>query len=128
MIPQNVPDQYRAPSDAAKRCADNVTLASIAGSVGRWLAIRLQDGGYDGGIYDSRDDAITHQLRPDYCTYIRVPPGGMTAHEAEALLGYWRTLRDSGIRDDDPAVPMPLMPLLRHDRRRQIRALVRGNR
>jgi hypothetical protein len=126
LIPQHVPDQYRQPSDAAKRCADNVTLASIAGSVGLWLAIRLQDGGHDRAVYGSRDEAIARQLRPDYCTYVRVPPGGMTAHEAEALLDYWRKLRDANVRDDDPAVPMPLMPLLRRDRRRQIRALTRG--
>ncbi len=128
MIPDNVPAQFRQPSDAAKRCADAVNLAVVAGFAGRWLAIRLQDGRGDAAIYDSRDDAIRHQLRPEYCTYVLVPPSGMQAHEAEALLDYWRKLNTAGVRDDDPAVPMPLMPLTPADRRRQIRVLSKGRR
>lgn len=128
MIPDSVPAQFREPSDAAKRCADMVTLHAIAGSVGRWVAIRLQDGGSDQALYDSRDDAIAHQLRPEYCTYVLVPPGGMAAHEAEALLDYWRKLSAAGVRDDDPKTPMPLMPLTAADRRRQIRVLSKGRR
>lgn len=89
-----------------------------------WVAIRLSDGGSDGAIYDTRDIAIRHQSRPDYCTYVQVPPDGMTDHEAEALLGYWRALRDRNVRDDGQL--MPLMPLLARDRRRQIRALAKG--
>lgn len=126
MIPDSVPAQFRQPSDAAKRCADIVSLAAVAGCAGRFVAIRLADGGYDGTLYDSREDAIRHQPSPDRCTYVLVPPGGMAAHEAEALLDYWRKLADSGVHDDDPAVPMPLMPLLRADRRRQIRVLAKG--
>jgi hypothetical protein len=128
LIPDSVPEQFRQPSDAAKRCADIVTLASIAGMAGKFMAIRLQDGGSDQVPYDTREDAIRHQLNPERCTYVLVPPSAMGAHEAEALLDYWRKLADSGVRDDDPAVPMPLMPLLAADRRRQIRALSKGRR
>ena len=128
MIPDHVPAQFRQASDAAKRCADIVTLASIAGSVGLFVAIRLSDGGYDGALYDSREDAIRHQLHPERATYVLVPPGGMQPYEAEALLDYWRKLADAGVRDDDPAVAMPLMPLTAADRRRQIRALSKGRR
>lgn len=128
MIPDYVPAQYRQPSDAAKRCADTISLAAVAGDAGRWMAIRLQDGGSDQAVYDSREDAIRHQLRPQFCTYVKVPPDGMPAHEAEALLAYWRALNDASVRDDDPQVPMPLMPLLAADRRRQIRVLSKGRR
>jgi hypothetical protein len=128
IIPHGVPAQFREPSDAAKRCADSVTLAAIGGAAGMVLAIRLADGGTDHGVYDTRESAIRHQLRPDHCTYVRVPPGGMKPWEAEALLDYWRKLRDANVRDDDPAVPMPLMPLTRRDRRRQIRVLAKGRR
>ena len=62
MIPDDVPQQFREPSDAAKRCSDIITLAAIAGSAGRFMAIRLADGGSDRDLYDSRDDAIRHQL------------------------------------------------------------------
>ena len=126
MIPDHVPAQFREPSDAAKRCADAVNLAVVAGCVGRWLAIRLSDGGCDNAIYDSRESAITHQLRPQFCTYVKVPPDGMPAHEAEALLAYWRRLNDANVRDDDVDVPMPMMPLTRADRRRQVRVLSKG--
>lgn len=126
VIPQHVPVQFRQPSDAARRCADRVNLARIAGCTAMWVAIRLADGGSDGQVYDSRPAAIAHQSRPDLCTYVQIPPDGMQDHEAQALLDYWRALHDGGVRDDDPALALPLIPLLARDRRRQIRALKRG--
>jgi hypothetical protein len=122
LIPDYVPAQFRQFSDAAKRCADTVTLHSIAGGTGLWVAIRLADGGTDNALYDSRAEAIRHQLRPEHCTYIQVPPGGMPAHEAEALLDYWRKV-SAVAKDGDPEMPLPLMPLLAADRQRQIKAL-----
>lgn len=113
-------------SDAARRCADNVTLASIAKCFGRWLAIRLSDGGYDGVIYDHRADAVRHQLHEKQCAYVKIPPGGMTPREAEAFLGYHRALYDAGFRLPDPEFAMPMMPLTAADQRRQIRILARG--
>jgi hypothetical protein len=123
-----LPEQAIAPaySDAAKRCSDLVTLHATCGSVTRWVAIRLSDGGSDGAVYDSRAEAISHQLRPEYCTYVCVPPGGMAPKEAEAVLWYWRQLVDANVRDDDPAQPMPLMPLTRRDVRRQLQILKKG--
>jgi hypothetical protein len=115
-----------APSDAAKRCSDLITLHATCGSATRWVAIRLSDGGSDGALYDSREEAIDHQLRPQFCTYVLVPPDGMNPKEADALLGYWRALVDAGVRDDDPGQPMPLMPLTKRDRQRQIQVLTKG--
>lgn len=112
--------------DTARRCSDTVTLHVLAGSVGLWCAIRLGDGGSDGVVYDTREDAIRHQLRPQYCTFILIPPDGMSPQEAKAVLGYWRALVDGGIRDDDPAMPMPLMPLTARDQARQIAILTKG--
>lgn len=128
IVPRHVPEQFAEPSDAAKRCSDAVNLAAIAGSAGMWIAVRLADGGTDGGVYDSRETAIRHQLRPQFCTYVRVPPDGMKPWDGEALLDYWRKLSDAGVRDDDPDVPMPMIPLTRADRRRQIRVLAKGRR
>ena len=118
-------------SDAARRCADIVNLHAVAGGLlaegeERWVAIRLSDGGSDGAVYDSRAAAIAHQLRPEYCTYVLVPPDGMQPQEAEALLRYWRALVDAHVRDDDPSMPMPLMPLTVRDQRRQIQVLAKG--
>jgi hypothetical protein len=128
IAPDHVPEQFRAPSDAARRCADAVNLAAVAGVAGTWLAVRLADGGSDRVPYDSREAAISHQLHPEHCTYVQVPPGGMRDYEAEALLDYWRKLASRGVRNDNPDVALPLMPLTGADRRRQIRVLARGHR
>lgn len=115
-------------SDAARRCSDLVNLHAVCGHVGHWLAIRLSDGGSGSDVYDTREDAIRHQLRPEYCTYVQIAPDGMNPREAEAVLNYWRTLVDHGVRDDDPKLLMPLMPLTSRDQARQIRILARGRR
>lgn len=113
-------------SDAARRCSDNVTLAAIARQVGRWIAIRLSDGGYDNAIYDTRADAVRHQLHETQCAYIQVQPGGMTPMEADAFLSYSRAVYDAGFRMPDPDFAMPLMPLMKQDQRRQIQVLQKG--
>jgi hypothetical protein len=123
IVPEGTPAQFAEPSDAAKRCSDAVTLAVIAGAAGHFLAISLQTGKDDRALYPTREDAIRHQLRPQDCTYVRVPPDGMNPFEAEALLDYWRKLRDRNVHDGDLDVPMPLMPLTKRDRGRQIRLL-----
>jgi hypothetical protein len=66
-------------SDPAKRCSDIVTGAAlIANAVGdygwRWVAIRLSDGGSDGEVYETRQDAIDHQLHETLCALRLVPP------------------------------------------------------
>jgi hypothetical protein len=126
MIPAHVPAAFRAPDDASRRCADAVNLAAIAGCTGMWVAIRLADGRSDGQVYDTREAAISHQPRPEFCTFVQVPPDGMPDHEAQALLAYWRELHDANVRDD--AQQMPLIPLLARDRRRQLAILKKGHR
>ena len=125
MSEAGVKSQY---SDAARRASDIVNLHIVAEpeNAGRWVAIRLSDGGSDGAVYDSREAAISHQLRPQYCTFVQMPPDGMSPKEAEALLKYWRALVDANVRDDDIYTPMPLMPLTQRDQLRQIRVLAKG--
>lgn len=109
--------------DAARRMASAVTLASMNGGAGRWLAVKLQDGGSDHVLYDSRSDAMAHQLSPEYATYVIVPPDGMTTGQADRVLGFWRQTFDAGFRAVDPRDDIPSMPLTRPDGRRQIRLL-----
>lgn len=109
--------------DAARRMASAVTLASMAGGTNRWLAIRLSDGGSDNVLYDSRSDAVTHQLHPEYATYILIPPDGMTTGQADRVLDYWRKLYNAGFRAIDPRDDIPSMPLLKSDGLKQIRLL-----
>jgi hypothetical protein len=128
MHPDQVPHIFRQPSAAAKRCSDAVSLAAIAGASGMWVAVRLADGSTDGNVYDSREAAIRHQKGLAAFVPAQVQPGGMQHPEAEAFLDYWRRLSDANVRDDDPGLLLPLMPLTRRDRARQIRVLSKGRR
>lgn len=111
-------------SDAARRCSDTINthlLADREGNVGRWVAIRLSDGGSDGVVYDERADAIRHQLHETQCAYVFITPDGMGYREAEIFLQYNRRLYDAGMRMPDPhrSSPMPITTRLEipHDRR-----------
>jgi len=112
-------------SDAAHRCSDIITLAAVTGNSGRWVAIRMSDGGWDGTLYDHRADAVRHQLHEQLCCYVQVIPAGMTPQEAEAFLWYNRELYDGGFRMPDPEFQVPLMPLTKADQLKQIEALTR---
>lgn len=98
-------------TDAARRCAEQVTLHVLAGATGRWCAVRMSDGGSDGIAYDTRDQAIRHQLHVHQCVYVVVPLLPMAEAEAQAYLDMWRDLYDQGVRlghegDKDPMVPI----------------------
>jgi len=107
--------------DAAKRLSDDITLHTIAGSAGKWAAITLADGSSDRTAYPSRSEAIRHQTSPEYCTFVLIPPGGMTVREADVLLDFWRQAYDAGFRAIDPRDDMPSMPLRASEAREQIR-------
>lgn len=95
-------------SDAARRCADIVTLATLAGHTGEWVAIRLSDGGSDGVHYPSKGVAARHQLHESQCTYVKVPPDGLTPRLAEVLLTFYRRAYDAGFRQSDPDAQMSI--------------------
>lgn len=111
--------------DAARRMAAAITLHAMAGSIGRWAAVRLADGGSDKTAYDSRGDAIRHQLHSEHCLYILIPPDGMTTGQADRVLDFWRQAHDAGLRPVDPVDHFPSMPLTPGAGRRQIRLLTR---
>lgn len=89
-------------SDAANRCSDIVRLAIVAGHAGQWIAIRLSDGDSDHCFYDTRRDAIKHQLHEKQCAYIRVPPDDISPRGAEAFLNFTRQCYDAGMPIADP--------------------------
>jgi hypothetical protein len=81
-------DLAKANQDAAKRISDTVALHLTAANdlvdcVGCWCAFKLEDGTSDGAIYDTKNDAIYHQLgnSKDYC-YLKIPPDGITVKDA----------------------------------------------
>lgn len=108
--------------DASRRLADAVSLHAIAGSAGRYLIIRLIDGGSDGAVYDDRAAAEAHKTHPAQIG-LMIPPGGMNGREAEEVLHYHRELYD---RLGGRVLQLPhLMPLTRAGQRRQIRAFAK---
>lgn len=99
-------------SDDGKRLSDAVAVAIAAGGRGRWIAARLSDGGTDGNVYDTRGDAIRHQLHEEQCCYVLIPPmGQMPPHEATAFLEFHRRRVKAGFSMVDPEqqAPMPLI-------------------
>lgn len=96
--------------DASRRCADEVNVHVLAGAHGKWVAIRLSDGGSDGTAYDRKRDAIRHQLHEMQCCYIVVPLIGMQVREAQVFLDTYRHLYDRGVRMSDPDGPELMVP------------------
>jgi hypothetical protein len=109
-------------SDAAKACSDavgqvvNDHLGEILLGRRIWLAIRLSDGKYDGGLYDTRADAVRHQLHESLCAYLLVPPCGMPPRDAESYLRFHRQAYDAGYRVTDPEQPAFIPALTNRDR------------
>lgn len=107
-------------SDSAKRAADQVNLHIDTlkfAAVGRWVALRLSDGGSDGVLYDSKRDAIIHQLHEKLCAYLCIPPMApahpVTPREMEAYLTLHRSMYDAGFRLQDPDDPRTIInPLI----------------
>ena len=116
----NSPDAFGI-TDAAKRCADMVSMHAVAGSWGKFVAIRLHDGGSDGVLYDTFFDAVSHQISENYCTYFKVPTTGMQTKEADAVLRYARWAYDNGYRPSSFGEVQPIMP----NRREDLEALLR---
>jgi hypothetical protein len=92
-------------SDRAHRCSEAVNLHIHAIGIeaaGKWVAIRMEDGGSDGVLYDRKQDAVRHQLHEQYCCYVRIPPDGMSPAQAERFIAFNRALYSQGARLIDP--------------------------
>lgn len=97
-------------SEAGKRMADALNLHVTCGSAGRWVAIRLEDGSSDGVLYDTRGDAIRHQLHEHLCWYECLHPRSYSTGECALTLAYARAAYDSGWRNP-PEMPAPIKPV-----------------
>jgi hypothetical protein len=108
-MPTDNPDLIAA--DIGKRAAEAINLHVHGGNVGKWVALRLIDGGSDGIPYDSRAEAIKHQLHEQLCCYIRVTPDGINPTDAYRFIAINRGLYDAGFRLSDPDMPgEPIYP------------------
>lgn len=98
----------RAP-EAAQRffddwCLHRTVLTLDELLAGRWMAVRLADGGSDRTAYDTYSDAV-HSARnsPSRCGYPRILPEAMSVQWCDFMLWYWRTCYDNGWREDPAA-------------------------
>jgi hypothetical protein len=92
-------------SDAAKRVSDAVNLHfNIMGfdCKRHWIACRLEDGKGGQTLYDTKQDAIRHQLDEYLCMYICLTGAPMSVCEAEILLVTHRKAYKAGFRMADP--------------------------
>lgn len=111
---REISPEARADADAARRASETVNLHVVAGSIGKWVAIRLADGSSDGIPYDTRKDAIAHQLYEQQCAYLTVTPDGITPENAARFILLNRAIYKAGYRLADPDMPgEPIMPLTR---------------
>lgn len=101
-------------SDAAKRCSEainNHLHVHGMNAIGKWVAIKLHDGSSDGVMYDTRADAIRHQIHEQLCCYVKIPPAGMPVGDAEGYMAFVRKAYDGGFRlidpDDERQLVMP---------------------
>ena len=95
-------------SDEARRASDIVNLHLLAdpnGNRGRWVAIRLSDGGSDGTVYDCKCDAMRYQLHETQCVYVQILPDGLSAKNAQILIKMHREMYDKGLKMPDPPCP-----------------------
>jgi hypothetical protein len=91
--------------DEGKRCSEAVNIhLRVVGpeAIGKWVAIRLSDGGSDMVLYDKKADAIRHQLDEFLCAYVCIPPNGMPPSDAVRFLRATRQMYASGVRLADP--------------------------
>lgn len=111
--------------DSAKRFCDTIRLhQSILSKdeilAGRFVAIRLADGGSDGVVYNTRAEAITAQRNsPSRCGYFQIPFETWTPRVCDSLLWYVRACYDAGNRED-PAHQL-IMPTRVEDVRKMMR-------
>jgi hypothetical protein len=100
-------------TEEGQRASDVVQghLATNPAAVGRWVALRLSDGGSDGVVYDTRADAIRHQHSPEYCCFVKIPPTGFPPGDASRFLLLSRAFEKGGFRLIDPEDKRePIMP------------------
>jgi hypothetical protein len=92
-------------SDAAMRISDVYLMhrtADLYGSIGKWIACRLDDGSSDNVLYDSKPHAIRHQHHNEnWYTFIRMTPAQITPCEAEVMIKMARMFYDGGARNTD---------------------------
>lgn len=95
--------------DAGKRAHDKIMLNWIMKDwdaiKNKWVAVRLSDGQCDANYYDTKLDAVKHQLHEEACAYLclrNIGPGGTDPAEIAIVLQFQRDAYAAGYRMPDP--------------------------
>jgi hypothetical protein len=117
-------------SDAAERMAaiwGMHRLADPIGNLGKWMAIKLEDGSSDNVLYDTKADAVAHQHHMEmYFAYCQIKPVPMTVDDAEIFLSVSRRMYKAGVRMADPL--QPITRVGREDQASMLRTIETGGR
>jgi len=127
--PVHKDSELYALKEAGKRMADALNLHIVAGVTRGWVAVKLADGRADPTVYDTRDDAIRHQLHETLCWYEPLRPRSFSADECALTIAYARAAYDRGWRNPAGA-PAPIKPVRIEDfigKARQLRRHARSN-
>jgi hypothetical protein len=83
-----------------------------------WMAFKLEDGDSDGVLYDTRQDAIKHQLDEKLCAYffMRTALGGVPVRDCQLFLDIHRHTYDNGRYMAEPSSPQLIMSTWGHDK------------
>jgi hypothetical protein len=90
-------------------------------AVGSWVAIRRADGGSDHTLYDTKQDAIDHQVDERWAVYFCIPPDGVDHRGVASYLRSQGLLADAGGRMVDPLHALPPNRAARRGAARQAR-------
>jgi hypothetical protein len=97
--------------DAGKRASDEINLRLLFTPFEElqhsWMAFRLSDGSSDGVVYETRRDAVKHQLHEQQCFYVcfRNIAGGAKPEEMAVFIKVNRDAYNAGMRLIDPEQP-----------------------
>lgn len=100
-----------------------------------FVALRLSDGGSDGVLYQTKRDAVRHQLHETLCAYFSfktAPTGFASVKDAAIFLAWNRAAYDAGFRlpdpDDASGGPDLIMPSSEEHLHNQLARLIGGGR
>lgn len=94
-----------AKADRAKRAHELINIHYLANGTavtGKWVAIRLSDGGSDGKLYPSKPDARRFQLHPQQCAYLCLQRSHAEYDEIKVYLDKMEELYNNGYDLSDP--------------------------
>ena len=105
---------------AAKKVRDTIALHQVALDRdeilrGRYIAVKIIDGGSDNTAYDTRDDAYRHHLYSTDYAYLQIPLERWSEYVCDWALWYTATRYKAGFKPE-PHLAL-IMPLRMEDSR-----------